>query len=181
MAYQEFDPRVDQLFKRNIRCPYCKSRIHALESSCSICGVSKKQIVDASNARAKQILKDKTGEKVVMTTRRPDDVKLSKMCIGVILGIVGVHNFFVGRKARGIAMILCFVSLVLSNFIFPIGPSGVATNPFRASATNLFGIFPFDIPGIVAVIVWFMDCFAIVFGTFRYPVRLGEGGVKRVA
>ena len=129
----------------------------------------KKQLSEGSNLRAKKAKKERTGEKLFMTRRRPVDVSFTAMSLFLILGMFGAHCFFVGRKIRGWIIAIFFI----------IGSSGYfIPQDWRQAYSDSINIayFPFvtDIFLIAAVTMWIFDIFAVVFGFFAYPIRLGD-------
>jgi len=137
-------------------------------STCAKCGVTKEQIFTASNKRAKQIKKQRTGEKLFKTRHRPDDVMFTTMAILVIfLGLFGAHHFYVGRKLRGWIQIV-FINVGFWVFAFTWKSS------IRATFDDWGMPFPTDWLAVIAVLLWIFDAFAVVFGMYRYPIRLGD-------
>ena len=200
---QVFDSRVDRLYMKKVKCPYCGARIKPMQTTCDQCGVHKMQIANASNKKAKQMMKDGEEGKVIMLKRRPDDVSISRLSMWLLLGLFGAHCFYVGRKIRGFIILglisLCFISVI----VFPMGQMGtvqdgepevvideetgepyteepdyieemVGTHPWREACYDLGWPMPTDFLGLGAFVIWAVDCFAIVFGWFKYPVRLGS-------
>jgi hypothetical protein len=116
-------------------------------------------------------MKDKTGEKIFLIRRIPNDVTFTKTVIlALFLGFAGAHCFYVGRKIRGWIIAVSTI----------IGCIGVfAPQSWR----NVFSgdlildiplVFPTDIFVLVFIIMWAYDFIGIVFNFFKYPVRLGE-------
>jgi len=168
------DEKLDRLYVKNVRCPYCRALIPQYTGDCIQCGITKEQISKASWQDAKKIRKGEMDGKIIMTKRRPNDLQFGKFIIFLVFfGWMGAHNFFVGRKIRGWIMCISFWSLLLSNIIWSIGTPAnnfMDVNQFRNSFNFLF---PFDIPGLVAIIVWFCDWFAVViFNQYKYPVHI---------
>lgn len=152
----------------------------AMQATCSQCGISKAQIANSSNQRAKQMMREGHGGKIVMLKRRPDDVRFSTMASWLLLGLFGAHCFYVGRKTRGWIMFWLIIIYIASVMIFPYGTWDAATSsfvgihPWREACIREGFTLPTDFLGVAAVIMWAMDSFAVVFGYFKYPVRLGE-------
>lgn len=172
---KQLDPRLEHLYLSNMRCPYCKNLINKGELSCTRCGVHKEQIFNASNERAKEIMRKKTGEKIFMTRTRPHDVSFTKMLLFGLLGAFGVHNFIVGRKKRGWFIVIAWIVFLTFLFIFPYGTPAnnyQDIHPIRENFKN--SLFPTDFLIAVVLIIWAVDIFGIVLGFFKYPVRLGD-------
>jgi len=175
------DRSLDRLYARNIRCPYCRAVIPKFTSTCVQCGITKEQIANGSNKEAKRLMwgKDKGKGKVLRIKRRPDDVPVVKfLLLLVFFGMFGAHNFVVGRRVRGWIMLISTTLLIASTFIFPHASAGDladTAHPWRAmfERNEWFPFFPLDIPGFIAVTVWFVDWIAIViFNQYRYPVYI---------
>jgi hypothetical protein len=170
MKHEIIDPRLDHLYNRNVRCPYCHAKILKYTTTCPRCGVHKKQIFDASNARAKQMQKEKTGGKIFLTRRRPDDVSFTKMAFLILpLGLFGAHWFYIGRRYRAWFMLVATI----------IGLSGIfIPESVRDIFMGFYLPFPTDAFLLASILMWAYDTFAVVFGFFKYPIRLGEQNEK---
>ena len=181
---QVYDPKLDRLFMKTVKCPYCRFKIRSMQSTCEQCGLSKIQIARASNKKAKQMMKEGDKGKIVMVNRRPDDLKVSSFIMSLVTGIFGSHCFYVGRKKRGFIMLGLLVAyVVFSIIVFPMGTweagSGfVGMHPWREAAMQ-FGAFPTDFFGLAVFMMWFFDIVRVAFGWFKYPVRLGEHPNKK--
>jgi len=177
---QEIDPRLDRMYNRGVRCPYCKAKIVKYTTTCERCGVTKKQILEASNVRAKEIIKGKTGEKLIKTRHKPDDITFTMMAIMVfLLGLFGGHHFYAGRKIRGFVQLGCFLGGFVLMIIFPgrLVDGGIELHPVREALSFPLGgqmMFPLDFIFIAALVMWAVDVFAVVFGLYKYPARLAE-------
>jgi hypothetical protein len=158
---QTYCPRLDKLYTSAVRCPYCRNKIQKLQTTCSKCGLNKIQIAYASNKRAKQMMKSGERGKIVMMRRRPNDVKLYAILLRAIFGLFGMHNFYVGRKIRGwISFGFMFVFIVTGIIIFELDLTEFT--PVVAALST------------PAIVIWVTDIFGIIFGWYKYPVRLGE-------
>ena len=173
----EIDPELDRLYVRTVRCPYCKARIRKYTTTCARCGVHKMQVLDASNKRAKEIIKGKTGEKVLKTKNKPHDITFTRMALLLIFGLLGTHNFYVGRRWRGMIMLSFVLITILFLFIFPMGPMSdglEGMHHVRKMFVDRGLLFPADFLFVIAFFMWGYDTLAIIFGFYKYPVRLGE-------
>ena len=198
---QVYDPKLDRLYMKTIKCPYCKAKIRSMQTTCGQCGLSKMQILGASNKKAKQMMRDGEHGKIVMLKKRPDDVRMSVLSAWLLLGFFGAHCLYVGRYIRGWIMFGLMVTFIMCVIIFPIGTWNegaeyrdeeddvettevieeeeigyVGMHPWREVCLDFYGshLLPTDYLGLVAFVMWAVDAFGIVFGYFKYPVRLGE-------
>jgi len=183
---RQIDPRLDRLFNKNVRCPYCKAKILKYTTTCARCGIHKQQLIDASNKSAKEMKKQKSGGKIFMTRNRPDDISFTKMALLLLVGLFGAHNFYVGRKMRGFLMLAFLAIGMIFVFIFPISAQAadgtMGMHPTRKSFEQAMGGMPFPTDFLIAaaVIMWAFDAIAIIFGFYKYPIRLGEKEVKPI-
>lgn len=171
------DGRLDRLYKKAIRCPYCHTRIERFAAGCPNCGITKEQIYHAhavENKRRKgepRVKKPKP--QIIMSKVRPASIPFWKMAIGGMFGLFGVHCFVAKRWKRGIFILGCFLLyFILSICIFyNADPSiGQAAHWLRAEFESKTYMFPTDLLGIVAAGLWVWDWFNILFGKFKYPV-----------
>jgi len=177
----EIDPRLDMLYNRNVRCPYCRAKIHKYTTTCTRCGVTKKQISEASNKRAKEIQKEKKGGKLFKTKHRPTDVSFAKVALlCLLLGLFGAHSLYVGRKIRGFISLGCTLLSFILFIVFPIKTGNDGKMEMHPVHTLLGEGVPslVALPVAVAFVLWAFDAFAVVLGFYKYPIRLGEAENK---
>ena len=177
---QIVDERLDSFYVKNIRCPYCGARIEKFTGACRRCGVTKSQIANASNKKAKQIMKQKSGEKIVRTRYRPRDVTFTSMLLCLLVGFFGVHAFYSGRKIRGWIILSSFILFIIFGLIFFIGTPGqnfTNMHPWRRQFDMRGQPFPTDFIVLIAIGTWVVDFFGVVFGLYKYPVRLADAKV----
>ncbi len=174
---QQVDDRLDRLYMKAIRCPYCHTRIPKGTAVCPTCGISKDQIYHANSV----IKRRRKGEpkvkrpkpQIIMSTVRPASIPFWKMAVGGVFGFLGIHCFVAKRWRRGVFILGCFVLFfILSVCIFYPGGegTGAVTHPVRALFEDKTYLFPPDLLGLVAAVMWIWDWFAILIGTFKYPV-----------
>jgi len=169
--------RLDKLYSSNVKCPYCRARIPKFVAECARCGITKVQISQASHQEAKAILSGKEEGIVMKSRRRPDDLNVRGLLLRVSLfGMFGAHNFYVGRKIRGHIALWCMVALIISVSFFSMGTvtaDMMDAHPWRRAFEGTGFPFPLDVFGLIAIVMWFVDWFAIVlFNNYKYPVRI---------
>jgi TM2 domain-containing membrane protein YozV len=123
-----------------------------------------------------------------MTRRRPDDIHFVKfMLLLIFLGPFGAHNFYVGRKWKGLFALFGILLLIASFVIFPVGTSEMNWDDMdpirrifdRSGLPFPLNIFPMDIPGLIAICMWVVDWFGVViFNSYKYPVRFPTDTLK---
>ena len=107
----------------------------------------------------------KAGEKgkIVMMRRRPSDVTMLSIAWRLIFGLFGVHNFYTGRKVRGWISLGFMIAFLVGAIIL-----------ISLDRTEDVWAQPVALLSTPALVMWIADAFAIVFGWYRYPVRLGD-------
>jgi len=81
----------------------------------------------------------------------------------LIFGIFGWHNFYVGRKVRGWIMLGFMIVFIIAGTVI-----------IQLDAVDELWAQPVALISTVPLVMWIADAFAIVFGWYKYPVRLGE-------
>lgn len=159
------DDRLDALFMREMRCPYCQTKMPKGTSKCKNCALTKEQIY-----YAKLAVPFKRHQNILMSKVLPAELPRWKMVLGSVFGFLGVHCFIAKRFLRGAFMLMLTVSFLVSFFVFP------PDNAIRALFENKTYLFPGDLLGILALGFWVWDFFAVLFGQFKYPVvpEIGE-------
>ena len=172
------DERLDRLYLKNMRCPYCHSKIAKGTAVCPNCGITKEQIYHANlvvNKRKKGEPRVKQPKPpIIMSKVRPASIPFWKMALGGMFGFLGIHCFIAKRWKRGALILGCFVLFLIFFCIFPAADvsAGIAAHPWREMFEIKTYIFPPDLLGIVAAVMWIWDWFCILLGTFKYPVVL---------
>mgnify|MGYP003306566201 FL=1 len=160
---------------RKMECPVCGAKM-VDNKICKYCGVTREQVLTASNEKAKQARKSGNKENICYTTEAPSDINKVKLSLLVVfLGLFGAANFYVGKYTKAwfnlISTSLSFIfSLLL--FIFE-----------KVKLPNLEYVFAILLDFVcwfmaVSLIMWAMDIFGIIFKKFKIPVILGEDEVK---
>ncbi|MCL2228728.1 MAG: hypothetical protein FWC00_02755 [Firmicutes bacterium] len=174
---KEVDQYLDALYNNNVRCPYCRAKIRKYTTVCVRCGMTKRQIHQASNLEAKKILQSGSNEKVLTSRRRPEDVSFTGMAMRGIIGFTGLHCFFVGRKIRG-WIIASFAIIGLVGALAPMSWRQPFNSVYLFEDLPVF--FPTDYFLLVGAMMWWIDLFSIVFGFFKYPIRMPSKDLAEV-
>jgi len=153
------DERLDILYMKEMRCPYCQTKMPKGTSKCKNCALTKEQIY-----YAKLTAPYKPGQNILFSKVRPAEMPLWKMGVGGIFGFLGVHCFMAKRYLRGAVMLLLTVAFIVTLCVFPQG------NDIRYAFESRTYLFPGDLLGIFALGMWVWDMFAIFIGQFKYPV-----------
>lgn len=159
------DDRLDALFMREMRCPYCQTKIMKGTSKCKNCGLSKEQIY-----HAKLTAPYKPGRNILMSKIRPAELPMWKMAVGGVFGFLGIHCFIAKRYLRGILYWLLLVGYIVELCVFPPNFSDATPNPIRYAFESRTYLFPGDLIGIILLGMWVWDLFAIFLSQFKYPV-----------
>lgn len=164
------DDRLDMLYMREMRCPYCHTKIPKGTSKCKNCALTKEQIY-----YAKLTMPYKPGQNILYSKVRPESLPLWKMGLGGVFGFLGVHCFLAKRYLRGIIIVLLLAAYIATVIIFPPAFGDDLPNATRYMFESKTYPFPGDLLGLVALVMWVWDLFAIFLGQFKYPVVVDLG------
>ena len=159
------DERLDQLFMKEMRCPYCQTKMPKGTSKCKNCALTKEQIYHAKLVNPYQ-----SSNNALMSKVRPASVSYGKMVTGSVFGFLGIHCFMAKRYVRGVVMLLLTVLFFVSLIAFPIATEISDAHFWRTAFENKGMMFPGDLLGIFVLGLWVWDFFAVIFGQFKYPV-----------
>jgi len=142
-------------------CPKCYGRVNKNTQRCEYCGMRMSEMEGATNTDAKLALKGIYKDDVLMTRNLPKDVSKKKLLLlSILLGLFGVHNFYVGRKARGAYQLVSLVLIALS-YLMEFLVFGAVTSRWA---------WPFQILEGVAIIIWLGDILTIALNRYKVPV-----------
>lgn len=161
------DDRLDALYMREMRCPYCQTKIMRGTAKCKNCGLTKEQIY-----YAKLKTPYKPSNRTLMSKVRPAELPLWKMVLGSVFGVFGVHNYIAKRYVRGAIMLLLTIGYIVSLILFPPAFGDGQPNQIRYAFESKTYLFPGDMLGIVVLGMWVWDFFAILFRQYKYPVQI---------
>ena len=167
------DERLDHLYMKSIRCPYCHTKIPKGTSLCPNCGITKEQIYTAELVTHKR----KAKSIVLYSKVRPANIPFWKMGLGGMFGFLGVHCFVAKRYWRGAIILACTVLFFVLGIIFNNQYTNAAgdivpAHWLRAMFERKTYMFPPDLLGLVAMVMWIWDWVCILLGKFKYPVLL---------
>lgn len=152
-----------------MKCPICGNKIYSDDDACPYCKLRKSVIVNAKNADAKTALKNRQKDNVYLSTYRPSDVSKTKLLLlSIFLGWVGAHCYYVGRMARGFA--------ILATMIIGIALAGIPeTWALHQYVSGIVaGMF-----GFAWVMMWWLDILAIVGNRFKIPIVIDDANLNR--
>ena len=97
-------------FRLKKRCPRCNTKTESTTVVCPQCRLNYQKFEQATNSVAKQKIKEGEKHQVLMRTSRPADVKFWKLLLmGLLLGFMGGHHYYVGRYKMGIFYTVFFM------------------------------------------------------------------------
>ena len=148
-----------------MRCPKCDTKIKTDMSACPKCGTKTCDIANASYTKELQVLKNGTliqKEKVFYTNKTPKEICRKKLVLlTVFFGIVGAHEFYVGKTKWAISKV---VSFCLGNILTVLYGMGYAKNLYSIAGILLAYTF----------FTWAIDIFRVVLKKYPFPVMLEE-------
>lgn len=167
------DERLDHLYMKGLRCPYCHTKIPKGTSTCPNCGITKEQIYHANLVTHRR----KTKPTVVFSKVRPANIPFWKMGVGGAFGLLGVHCFVAKRYWRGALILACFLIFTVGAFLFTLEYENALGEMVYAPFYDIYNLFrkqtymfPTELFGLVALVLWIWDWACILLGKFKYPV-----------
>ena len=146
-----------------ITCPRCGLKSPQGTHACEDCGLVFERLAFASNKDAKRKIKRGDREYIIRTRKLPNDVKWWKLILLVLFtGLMGGHNYYVGRYLRGAIFSILFVITMLC----VVFNSYIVT--YYQAWLELIGailIGPF-------AIVWLWDITMVLLKKFKVPVAI---------
>ena len=147
------------------KCPRCQTKMQPELMICPNCQLNFKKFNEATNAEAKQAIKEGRKDDVLLRTGCPADVKRwALILMTIFFGLFGMHYYYVGRNKMGIFFTLAF-------FV------GVANAVILNMVTKqLIGIFWEIFPAIVIFVwgsvlfIWIVDIAKVCLNKFKIPV-----------
>ena len=148
----------------NKRCPRCTTKSPYATVICPECQLNYQKFETATNAVAKKKLREGEKEQVLMRKGRPLDVPLWKLLlIGIFLGFMGGHHYYVGRYKMGIFYTCFFIVGVVNaviNTIITKTPTGFLYEIFTLLVLTW---------GVV-IFMWIIDVAKICVNRYKIPV-----------
>ncbi|MBQ8615715.1 MAG: hypothetical protein IJ415_04040 [Clostridia bacterium] len=151
------------LFK-NKRCPRCNTKMPVEIVSCPSCQLNFQKFETATNAEAKQAIREGEKDRVLMRKGRPSDVSAVKLIlITIFLGFTGAHYYYVGRYKMG-AFFSIFFAVGIVNAILNSLLDATPTGDLYQVFTLLVLVW-----GVV-IALWIIDVAKVCFNKFKIPV-----------
>ena len=148
----------------NKRCPRCNAKSPVGLVVCPGCQLNFQKFESATNAEAKQAIKQSENERVLMRKSRPSDVKFWPLfLLTLFLGYMGAHYYYVGRNKMGLFFTVFFIvgltNAIISSII-EVVPTG-----------DLWQVFSLMVLVWGAVIfIWIVDIAKVALNKFKIPV-----------
>lgn len=151
------------LFK-NKRCPRCNTKMPVEIVSCPSCQLNFQKFESATNAEAKEAMREGEKDRVLMRKNRPSDVSFVKLLlITIFLGFTGAHYYYVGRYKMG-AFFSIFFGVGLVNAIINSLLKATPTGDLYQVFTLLVLVW-----GVV-IALWIIDIAKVCVNHFKIPV-----------
>ena len=151
------------------KCPRCQTKMAMELTSCPSCGLNYKKFYEATNAEAKQAIKEGRKDEVLMRVGYPVDVKKWVLILLTIFGgWFGLHYYYVGRNKMG----LFFTSAFL------VGAANAALTIFGKTHFSGFVGELFYCLVLVwgaVIFMWIVDMAKVCFNKFKIPVSRDRG------
>ena len=151
------------LFK-NKRCPRCETKMPIEIVVCPNCQLNFQKFDNATNAEAKQAIKQGENERVLMRKGRPSDVNFVRLLlITIFLGFTGAHYYVVGRYTMG-AFFSIFFAVGIVNAIISTLLNATPTGDLYQVFTLLVLVWGF------VIMLWIIDIAKVCLNSFKIPV-----------
>ena len=151
-------------------CPKCYGKLDKKQGVCFHCGFKMKNFEGATNSDVKIARANGKKEDILYTNILPPDVSRRKLLLySIFLGLIGGHNYYVGRFGKAIFATIAFCLAVLFTIL---QKANIATG-----FVNYFDTFVFLLQGI-AVLIWLYDLICIIFKKYKVPVYKKEFSEK---
>lgn len=142
-------------------CPRCGEKNYINAKVCDNCKLVFSRLQYASNKMAKQAIKRGAKEEVIKTKDLPSDVNKWKLfLLSAVGGLVGAHNFYIGRYFKAIFSLFFFSLTFILLLCFDSGWVAQIYNSI------LF------IPAGLVFIFWLYDTLLIGLSKYKVPVAL---------
>ena len=148
-----------------MNCPKCDTRIKKDMPVCPKCGFRVEELENVSNIQARKALNSNKileREKVFYVFKVPKDLVRKDLILFTILtGLIGGHNFYVGRILLGVSKVISLaLGIMLSIIIYRTG------NMSFYSITGLLIAYP--------LIAWIYDVVRVLIKRYPIPVVIDE-------
>jgi len=146
------------------KCPRCQSKMAAELAMCPNCQLNFKKFYEATNADAKQALKEGRKDDVLLRKGCPADVKKWILILITIFGgFFGMHYYYVGRKNMGVFFTLAFL----------VGCANAVIASMVKTTLSGFGWEIFSVLVLVwgaVLFIWIIDIAKVLLNKFKIPV-----------
>ncbi len=144
-----------------IKCPRCGEENFKTQKKCSDCGLIFDRLNYVSNRAGKIAVIKREKENILRVTKWPSDAKKGKaLLLCGFLGLVGAHNFYLGRYLKGffslIVTLVACVCILLENVI-----------DYASFYENFFFL-----PTGIMFLMWWVDFILIASNKYKIPVAL---------
>ncbi len=144
-----------------MKCPRCGEENFKTQKKCSDCGLVFDRLNYVSNRAGKIAVVRREKENILRVTKWPKDAKKSKaLLLCGFLGLVGAHNFYLGRYVKGffslIVTLVACVCIMLENVI-----------DYASFYENFFFL-----PTGIMFLMWWVDFILIASNKYKIPVAL---------
>lgn len=148
-------------------CKKCGQKMPEVAAFCSSCGakLSSKAVADDAEEQTQKIQNKKIVESPVKTTYSEKSQVITKILI--VLGIFGVHNFYVGKTVKGFCQLIIFI---FAAAFFGAGSAFITSDSPDITIATLF----FVLGGCLTLglLIWvFLDFLKVLDG--RYTDKNG--------
>lgn len=147
-------------------CPKCYGGMKKKDGICLHCGFKLSEFDGATNEKVKIARKSGKKEDILYTSSLPIDITKKRLVLYCIfLGIIGGHNYYVGKFTKAIYMTCTTIFTILMAILI--------ANKIAVEFTNYFGTF-FSLLQGITILIWLYDLICILANKFKVPVYKEE-------
>lgn len=153
-----------------MRCPICGAKLK--EEKCPYCLITNKQVIYASNKKAKLLKKqNKDKDNVHNSDIKPKDVNKVKIWLFTILGgWFGADSFLVGKYYKGLFSLLTYIALFITTTFSVLADMYLWSENAVTTFSYLQSLF--TVFGVVTFMFWFVGVIQLFTKKYKYPVVL---------
>lgn len=143
------------------KCPRCKEKVLAHQKKCPFCGLVFERLNYVSNKSAhKEVIKMKRRNYIMVNDWPADVSKKTALLLCGFLGIVGAHNFYLGRFYKAITVLFGVVCSTILLFL-----------DYGSLWHNIIFYISL-VPAALVYVFWVLDFVKIFLEKYKIPVSI---------
>ena len=146
-----------------VKCPRCNEKNLASQKKCGACGFVFERLNYCSNKSAKKEVIKFHKNNYFMCKEWPEDVSKKKaLLLCGFLGMLGAHNFYLGRFFKAAFVLFGIICAALMVIL-----------PYGSTSYNIISYIG-TLPGALVLFFWVFDFINIFLERYRIPVSINK-------